>query len=442
MHTRENSGNTIRVTEGGAQPESNTFGAANTSKMERVKRPMIFGLMAVVFAGCLYLIFKPTDKKKADEIPGLNNVVPQATDAGLQSDKQKAYEEEQLKEAQQQKRNALTSLSDYWTDDEKKDDDNDIDEGADNKQSPGNPTAKSHALESYKNAQSTIGSFYRDNQSETKELKRQIEELKEQIAQQEKQPDNSMENQLELMEKSYQMAAKYLPASSNSNSSIETKPVTAATSVSVKKEIDFASFSSGKQNAVSMLSRSKDDIDLAQNEDVQKRRTFITPTNTVRESRSNNSVRAVVQEDQEVTAQSVVRLRLAEAAKIQGHDIPAGTTLTAIPKFQNNRLQLQVNSVELSGTILKVSISIYDLDGQLGLLVPYSTERSALTEMAANMSQQGGSSLMLTQSAGQQIVGDLSRGVVQGVSGYLSKKVRIPKVTLKAGHEVFLVSQK
>jgi hypothetical protein len=46
---------------------------------------------------------------------------------------------------------------------------------------------------------------------------------------------------------------------------------------------------------------------------------------------------------------------------------------------------------------------------------------------------------MLTQSAGQQMAADLSRGVVQGISGYFSKKVRTPKVTLKAGHQLFLV---
>ena len=58
------------------------------------------------------------------------------------------------------------------------------------------------------------------------------------------------------------------------------------------------------------------------------------------------------------------------------------------------------------------------------------------------MSQTGGTSLMLTQNAGQQIAADLSRGVVQGISGYFSKKVRTPKVSLKAGHQVFLVSKK
>ena len=115
--------------------------------------------------------------------------------------------------------------------------------------------------------------------------------------------------------------------------------------------------------------------------------------------------------------------------------------LTATAKFLNGRLQLKVTSVELEGNIIPVDITIYDIDGQQGLYVPYSPEMNALTEIAANMSQTSGTSIMMTRSAGQQVAGDLSRGVVQGVSGYFSKKVRTPKVTLKAGHQVFLVSK-
>jgi hypothetical protein len=43
----------------------------------------------------------------------------------------------------------------------------------------------------------------------------------------------------------------------------------------------------------------------------------------------------------------------------------------------------------------------------------------------------------MNASTGQQVAADLSRGVVQGISGYFAKKVRTPKVTLKAGHQVF-----
>ena len=96
----------------------------------------------------------------------------------------------------------------------------------------------------------------------------------------------------------------------------------------------------------------------------------------------------------------------------------------------------------MEGNILPIELNIYGLDGQQGLAVPYSPERTAMTDMAANMGQTSGSSIMLSTSAGQQIAGDLSRGLVQGVSNYFSKKIKTPKVTLKAGLQVLLVSKK
>ncbi|HRN72202.1 MAG TPA: conjugative transposon protein TraM [Ginsengibacter sp.] len=121
--------------------------------------------------------------------------------------------------------------------------------------------------------------------------------------------------------------------------------------------------------------------------------------------------------------------------------IPAGTILTANARFGGGRLQLKVTSIELDGNIIPVDITAYDLDGQQGLYVPNSPEMNAVSEIAANMSQTAGTSIMMTRSAGQQVAGDLSRGVVQGVSGYFTKKIRTPKVTVKAGHQVFLVSK-
>ena len=72
--------------------------------------------MGIVFLGCMYLIFKPSSEKKEIEKIGLNDVVPQATGAGMPDDKGKAYEEEMLERKNQEKRNDLTSLSDYWND--------------------------------------------------------------------------------------------------------------------------------------------------------------------------------------------------------------------------------------------------------------------------------------------------------------------------------------
>ena len=103
---------------------------------------------------------------------------------------------------------------------------------------------------------------------------------------------------------------------------------------------------------------------------------------------------------------------------------------------------LKITSIEINESVIPVELNVFDLDGQQGLSISDSQEISALTEMAANMSQTSGASIMMTQSAGQQLASDLGRGVVQGVSGYFSKKIKTPKVTLKAGLQVLLVPKK
>ncbi|OHT43671.1 conjugative transposon protein TraM [Flavobacterium tructae] len=393
--------------------------------VERLKKPLIFTLMGIVCIGCMYLIFKPTTDKKQVENIGLNDSVPQASRSVMQADKQKAYEQEMLEQKEQQKHDALTALSDYWNEDSagKKED------LPDNEEDPKNP-----ALNSYRSAQSTLGSFYQEDNGETKELRRQLEELKGELAQKDVPAPATIDDQLALMEKSYQMAAKYLP--SVSNSAEPAGKNTPAPIAELQKE-NFSAMFPAKKSTISALYRQPSDS------------TFLAGWNANREFNSagswiqpKNSVKACVHQTQTIIGEAGVSLRLLEPARISGHTVSAGAMVTANAKIQAGRLQLKITSIELDGSIIPVDISIYDLDGQQGVSVPYSAERSALTEMAGNMSQQSGTSLMMTQSAGQQMAADLSRGVVQGISGYFSKKVRTIKVTLKAGHQVFLVSKK
>ena len=132
--------------------------------------------MAIVFLGCMYLIFKPAEDKKAVENAGLNDAVPQATGAGMPEDKSKAYEQEMLERKEQEKRNALATLSDYWNTEDKEEptdeqfseeekESNGFSGGGRNSGRNGNP-----ALNSYRNMQSTLGSFYQDDNSEIMEL--------------------------------------------------------------------------------------------------------------------------------------------------------------------------------------------------------------------------------------------------------------------------------
>ena len=446
MKENENKKTVVRITEGNPAATADVLQDSTQNKAQKLKKPLIFGLMGIVFVGCMYLIFKPSSDKKEIENIGLNDAVPQATEAGLQADKQKAYEQEMLEQKNQEKRNALTTLSDYWNTDSSLNTEEEIPEEDENYGYSGGRSSGrtgNTALNSYRNAQNTLGGFYQDDHSETMELRRQVEELREQLVDKDVPKPATIDDQLALMEKSYQMAAKYLPANTNS---AETTPANGAgaapaQSASTQKE-HFVAFTSARKNTVSALYREPSDSTFLVDWSETRNRGFYTAGSKQQVVQPKNSIRACVHEAQTIVGESGVRLRLLEPAQTPSRTIPQGTVLTAIGKYQGGRLQLKVTSIELEGNIIPVDITIYDLDGQQGLYVPYSPEMNALTEMAGNMSQTSGTSIMLTQNAGQQVAADLSRGVVQGISGYFAKKVRTPKVTLKAGHQVFLVSKK
>ncbi|MCO5286968.1 MAG: conjugative transposon protein TraM [Chitinophagaceae bacterium] len=409
-------------------------------KIEKLKKPVIFILMGVVFLGCMYLIFKPSSSKGKIEDIGLNDAVPQATDAELQSDKQKAYEQAMIDQRMEEKRNALTSLSDYWSDNDIDEEDSQADEDYESNVPATNHNRRnsSPTLNSYRNAQNTLTSFYDNSDYETQELRRQIEELKEQLAEKDIPPTTTVQDQLRLMEKSYEMASKYLP--SNPTVQPEKPDITNSVKNITPKE-HFIAFLPAKKNVVSALYREPSDSTFLANLNEIRNRNFQTTAVSEQTAQPKNSIRAIVIETKKVVGESSVQLRLLEVAKTLNSTIPVGTILTANARFGGGRLQLKVTSIELDGNIIPVDITAYDLDGQQGLYVPNSPEMNAVSEIAANMSQTAGTSIMMTRSAGQQVAGDLSRGVVQGVSGYFTKKIRTPKVTVKAGHQVFLVSK-
>ncbi|MFH6965228.1 conjugative transposon protein TraM [Flavobacterium plurextorum] len=434
----------VLITESSHKSDLDTLNDNSTIRMERFKKPLIFSLLGIVFLGSMYLIFTPSSSNKVKkEDFGLNEDVPQASDKGLQSDKQKAYEEEILKEKEQEKQTALTSLSDYWNAENSGSKPSDTLKGEEEMtNNTGSPAqAKTNpALTSYRNIQSTLGGFYQDNNSQSSTLRKELEELKKQLAMKESVPVNPVETQLALMEKSYQMASRYFPKPSQDDSSQKESKQKSATAS--PKQKSFVAFLPLKKDVVSELYREPTDAEFLKNWREKRNRGFIDSDTISEVIQPKNSIRACIHETQTVTLESNVRLRLLEDATTPDRTIPKGTLLTAMVKFKEGRLQLQVISMELEGNIIPVDITVYDLDGQQGLYVPYSAEMSALTEMAANMGTTTGTNLMLTSSAGQQIAADMSKGVIQGVSSYFSKKVKTPKITLKADHLLFLVSKK
>ncbi|AWH86271.1 conjugative transposon protein TraM [Flavobacterium album] len=370
----------------------------------RLKKYGVIGLMVIAFAGCLYMIFSPSQEQAEKEREGIgaNQAVPQASEAAMPSDKGKAYEQELLKERDEEKSRAISTLSDYWQDSQ----------GGDTlAQEPSVPEAKVPGLESYRNARQSLGSFYRNDESS--QMKEELESLRRQLAEgSRKPPGNNLDSQLALMEKSYQMASKYFPGG---------KPQDPGDQQGSVAEEPFEPVHAASGGVVSLLGQ-------------------VSTEGTSGDQK--NGIRACVHQGQIVIPGAPVQLRLMEPATFSSGTIRAGSLVTALAKFDAGRLQLQVTSLVADGSIVPVSLEAYDTDGQKGLHIPYNPEAGALNQIAGNMAGTGGTSIMMTRSAGQQMAADLGRGVVQGVSGYFSKRVKLAKVHLPASYELYLVSKK
>ncbi|MFP3832084.1 conjugative transposon protein TraM [Chryseobacterium sp. SIMBA_028] len=429
----------IRITQGSSgSPSKEEFQDIRKWQREKFKKPLIFFLMAIACAGCLYLIFKPNKDQVIAENAGFNAVVPQAADDQLQSDKQKAYEQHLFDQKNEEKKKAFATLSDYWNDSNSSNNLNDKVFNL-NSTTPSKDigAANQNAINSYQNTQQALSSFYSRDQHEVDNLRREISSLKNEASQKELQPKGvGINDQLELMEKSYQMAAKYLPMPAQQEK-VGVKET--SEEVSGHHKGDITSVRQVRGSIVSSLYREPSDS-LFLERLHQNRFTGIQNEKSIN-FENRNSIRAVIHETKLMTAESTLSLRLLEPIIIGKVKIPPGTLLKAMGKFQGGRLQLKISVIEYNGFIQPVEINVHDNDGQLGLYITYSPEQNAITDIVGNMGQNSGTNIMMTQSAGQQVAADLTRGVIQGISGYFQKKVKLPKVIIKAGHQVFLVSK-
>lgn len=427
--------NKIKVTEGESQEREKEAEGLQKFPLERFKKPIIYLLMAAVCAGCFYLIFKPKDNKVTAE-SGFNAGIPQAKDDQLQSDKQKVYEQQLLEQKNEEKRNAMTSLSDYWSDPSNI--------GQNSGQTPltADSNSLSHsnqnAVKSYSNAQHTLRSFYGRDEQEVANLKKEINRLKNEASQSSSVPVGlGVNDQLALMEKSYQMAAKYLPQNNSKEDSgsgeVDDKQAS-------NNKVLLTAVRPAYLNVVSSLYREPSDSTFLAG--LNDRRIFGFKDEVKNTARSKNAIDGVVHQTTTMTNESTLSIKLLESMLLAHTEIPKGTLLKATGKFQGGRLQLKITSIEYQGSVYPVEVNIHDNDGQPGLYVPYSPEQNAVTDIVGSMGQTSGTNIMMTRSAGQQIAADLSRGAVQGLSGYFQKKVRQPKVTVKAGHQVLLVPKK
>jgi conjugative transposon TraM protein len=423
----------------------------------RQKKMLVFPLMFIVFGLCMWLIFAPPTSDKAKEQKGFNTDIPLPKSNALVKDKKEAYEQAKLEERNKERMHSLQDLSSMFSTEMKESNSYDLktettaevpttkDRKAVGSKQPFATIRTSN--NAYREMNRNLGSFYNSskNDPEKEKLTQKVQELSAQLQETENRK-STVGEQLELMEKSYQMAAKYMPQGQSqlplpSGQSTKVAPnseVTPTVAKNSNQKLQLTAVKQVQEHTVSTLAQEISDSAFIVSSSVPRNVGFNTAIGSS-STQDKNTIKACVHENCTLITGQSVRLRLLEPLQAGTTLIPRNSILSGEAKIQADRLKIAIKSLEFRGSIIPVQLMVYDIDGQKGIFIPGSMEMSAVKEMAANMGSSMGTSISISQSAGQQIASDLGKGVIQSGSQYLSKKFQQVKVKLKAGYTVLLL---
>ena len=426
----------IQKNEPGRQPEKEKKPKRELTpqQVQQRRKMIIFPLMFLAFAGCMYLIFAPSDKEDArvESVGGFNADIPLPAEDGIIADKQTAYEQAMISRKEKDKIRSLQDFG-FTPDGETEEPQADIAPIPEEKPQPKRGGGVSSQA-AYRNINRQLSTFYETPAAdeEKEELKRQVAELTDRLKQQQNATPTA-DDQMALLEKSYELAAKYM---NGGQEQVAQVPVTG----SIERKPDAVAVRAVRETTVSGLNQPMSDADFIRAYSQPRNYGFNTAVGTGY-AMGKNTVAASIHQDQTLIDGQSVKLRLLEPMQAGNIVVPKNTLVAGVAKVQGERLDITVSSIEHAGNIIPVELAVFDTDGQKGLSVPSSMEQEAFNEAMANIGSGLGTSISFTQNAGQQVAMDVTRGLMQGASGYLAKKFRTVKVKLKAGYKVMLYTK-
>ena len=414
-----------------------------------MKKGLVFGGLGLLFALSMWFIFAPSGKDKTAAEQGLNDSIPQATTEKLTENKLKAYELGDKAHEEEQTREGMGRLSDYFAE-------NTAPTETERAEAAVSTAKIESSMRRYEENTRLLNSFYAPDphEEEREALRSEIDNLKKELSSKSSREDDEEKRQLALMEKSYQMAAKYLPKASSTPPSLggsfvgSTGNATSSTDTELTKgqvaqtNTPVMEVLAERRQVVSSLGQPMSDADFIREYGTKARNMGFHSLTSLAAPTMRNTLKVVVDRTTTLKEGDNVVLRLLETAKVQGLRIPRQSRLIAVAKIEGNRMHLLIKSIEVDGHIIAVKLLAYDTDGQEGVYIPGSEDINALKEVGANIGGSMGTSFTFASSAKDQIISEAARGVMQGASQLLQKKLRTVKVTLKGGYRLFLVQTK
>jgi len=429
------------------------------AQMQKRKKMLIMPLFFLIFGAAMWLIFAPSgkDKEKEAQQAGLNVELPMPKDDGLVSDKRDAYQREDMQQKEQERMRSLQDFSYQLSEAEEKERQwNIASKPAADYEGPSHTSSRpSSSIQSstaaYQNINKQLGAWYDQPATEVDEqsqlaLEGRIQELERKLG--EAGESKRMEDeQLAMIEKSYKLAAKYSPQPTvTAGQPILGTDATGKTAAAGSSTPQAGQ--SGKvvaqpvkqvlQNVVSLLAAPVNKEEFISAYGKPRNMGFLTAAGN-EGVQDKNSIRACVYQTVTLTSGKELQIRLLEPLRAGDILIPTGTVVTGTCRIGGERMDVTVHSIQYADNIIPVEILVYDTDGQRGIFVPGSDEIKAAKEVAATLANSAGTGIMISDNAGSQLAADMGKGLIQGASQYVSKKMGVVKVTLKANYRLLLL---
>ena len=430
---KNENGTTVPQADGKPKKEDKPKRELTPQQVQQRRKMIVFPLMFLAFAGCMYLIFAPSGKEDVnmESVGGFNADIPLPAEDGIIADKQAAYEQAMMNRKRKEKIQSLQDFG-FTTEEEAGETKPEIDLIPEEEDVQPRRAGGASSANAYRDINHQLSTFYETPvvDEEKEDLKRQVAELTDRLQQQQNATPTA-DDQMALLEKSYELAARYM-----NGGQVAQVPVTG----SIERKPDAVAVQAVRETTVSGLQQPMSDADFIRAYSQPRNYGFNTAVGTGY-AMGKNTVAACIHQDQTLTDGQAVKLRLLEPMQAGNIVVPKNTLVAGTAKVQGERLDILVSSIEYAGNIIPVELAVFDTDGQKGLSVPSSMEQEAFNEAMANIGSGLGTSISFAQSAGQQVAMDVTRGLLQGTSGYLAKKFRTVKVKLKAGYKVMLYAK-
>ena len=432
---KNENGTTVPQADRKPEKEKKTKKELTPQQVQQRRKMIVFPLMFLAFAGCMYLIFAPAEKEdvNVESVGGFNADIPLPAEDGIIADKQAAYEQAMMNRKREEKIQSLQDFG-FTTEEEAGEPKPEIDLMPDEEDVQPQRAGGASSANAYRDINHQLSTFYETPavDEEKEDLKRQVAELTDRLQQQQNATPTA-DDQMALLEKSYELAARYM---NGGQGQVAQVPVTGG----IERKPDAVAVQAIRETTVSGLQQPMSDADFIRAYSQPRNYGFNTAVGTGY-AMGKNTVAACIHQDQTLVDGQAVKLRLLEPMQAGNIVVPKNTLVAGTAKVQGERLDILVSSIEYAGNIIPVELAVFDTDGQKGLSVPSSMEQEAFNEAMANIGSGLGTSISFAQSAGQQVAMDVTRGLLQGTSGYLAKKFRTVKVKLKAGYKVMLYAK-